>query len=123
LVVVLVCTVPNSLRQIHIWSTINLNFSNPQTGWNIERMNSYYPIEKFHKVYLIDLTPSLCRIARERFQRRGWSNVVVLCEDAATFDLPGLPDMTGKIGLITMSYSRKFEYQFPEPFRLSSQAN
>ncbi|GAB5588324.1 hypothetical protein Unana1_03224 [Umbelopsis nana] len=75
------------------------------TGWNIERMNSYYPIEKFHKVYLVDLTPSLCRIARERFQRRGWSNVVVLCEDAATFDLPGLPDMTGKVGLITMSYS------------------
>ncbi|KAH8550732.1 hypothetical protein BGW37DRAFT_498263, partial [Umbelopsis sp. PMI_123] len=75
------------------------------TGWNIERMNSYYPIEKFHKVYLVDLTPSLCRIARERFQRRGWTNVVVLCEDAAKFELPGTSNLNGKIGLITMSYS------------------
>ncbi|RUP47410.1 hypothetical protein BC936DRAFT_145760 [Jimgerdemannia flammicorona] len=75
------------------------------TGWNIERMNDYFPIEKFEKVYLVDLCGPLCKVARERFEKRGWDNVVVVCDDAAKFQLPGLSRPNGKIGLVTMSYS------------------
>lgn len=41
----------------------------------------------FSSVYLVDLSPSLCQIARGRFQRLGWKNVKVVCEDARTFSL------------------------------------
>ena len=66
------------------------------------------PIKDFDKVYLVDLCPSLCKVAEARFQRRGWRNVQVVCEDASTFKLPGLANPDGKVSLITMSYSRKF---------------
>ncbi len=36
------------------------------TGENIEKMNKFFPIANFHRVYLIDITPSLCEIARKR---------------------------------------------------------
>ncbi|RUS13927.1 hypothetical protein BC937DRAFT_94590 [Endogone sp. FLAS-F59071] len=75
------------------------------TGWNIERMNDYFPIEKFETVYLVDLCAPLCKVARERFEKRGWKNVVVVCDDASSFQLPGLSNPEGKIGLVTMSYS------------------
>ncbi|OAQ31425.1 hypothetical protein K457DRAFT_92422 [Linnemannia elongata AG-77] len=75
------------------------------TGWNIEQMNSYFPINKFERVYLVDLCPSLCRVARERFQALGWSNVVVLCEDALNGSFPGIDNPDGKFDVITMSYS------------------
>ncbi|KAF8936299.1 hypothetical protein BGZ58_004364 [Dissophora ornata] len=74
-------------------------------SWNIEQMNNYFPINKFERVYLVDLCPSLCRIARERFQKFGWTNVVVLCEDALGSNFPGMSDPKGKVDLITMSYS------------------
>ena len=58
------------------------------TGYNIERMNSYVFVpEFFSNVYLVDLSPSLCDVARERFAKLGWKNVHVLCEDARTFRL------------------------------------
>ncbi|KAG0303821.1 hypothetical protein BGZ97_001735 [Linnemannia gamsii] len=75
------------------------------TGWNIEQMNSYFPISKFERVYLVDLCPSLCRVARERFQALGWSNVVVLCEDALNGSFPGIDNPDGKFDVITLSYS------------------
>ncbi|KAK3847834.1 MAG: hypothetical protein J3R72DRAFT_361907 [Linnemannia gamsii] len=75
------------------------------TGWNIEQMNKYFPISKFERVYLVDLCPSLCRVARERFQALGWSNVVVLCEDALNGSFPGIDNPDGKFDVITMSYS------------------
>ncbi|KAG0198517.1 hypothetical protein BGX28_008037 [Mortierella sp. GBA30] len=75
------------------------------TGWNIEQMNAHFPVSKFERIYLVDLCPSLCRIARERFQKCGWTNVVVLCVDAMTSDFPGLDDPRGKVDVITMSYS------------------
>lgn len=55
------------------------------TGWNIERMNEFFPISDFDQVYLVDLTPSLCKVAKERFAKRGWNNVHVVCADASTF--------------------------------------
>lgn len=71
------------------------------TGWNIEKMNEYRPISSFKAVYLIDLSPSLCAVAKERFRRCGWKNVKVLCIDANDFTLPE----NTKVDLITMSYS------------------
>ncbi|KAI8924832.1 hypothetical protein BC831DRAFT_463375 [Entophlyctis helioformis] len=76
------------------------------TGENIERMNAFFPIRNFDKVYLVDITPSLCEVARKRFKRLGWTNVTVLCLDASKFEIPkedGPEDL--EIALITMSYS------------------
>lgn len=58
------------------------------TGWNIEQMEQYLPVaDFFHAVYLVDLSPSLCNVARLRFARLGWKNVKVICQDARTFRL------------------------------------
>ena len=70
-------------------------------------MHASFPIENFEKVILVDLTPSLCQVARERFKQRGWDNVIVLCQDAASFEAPFPVD--GNTQLVTMSYSRKFQ--------------
>lgn len=40
----------------------------------------------FSSVYLVDLSPSLCEVARKRFARLGW-NVNVVCQDARSFRL------------------------------------
>ncbi|KAJ5974158.1 hypothetical protein N7481_011368 [Penicillium waksmanii] len=59
------------------------------TGYNIEAMSAFVPVERFFDhVYLVDLSPSLCEVARQRFQRLGWKNVTVLCQDARSFRLP-----------------------------------
>lgn len=78
------------------------------TGWNIETMNESFPIEQFEQVILVDLTPSLCQVARERFESKGWKNVTVLCQDASSFQLPGLEgSLEGRVGLVTVSYACK----------------
>jgi betaine lipid synthase len=64
----------------------------------------------FSHVYLVDLSPSLCEIARQRFERLGWKNVNVVCQDARTFRLPQdnvEPGKTSVAGadVVTMSYS------------------
>lgn len=41
----------------------------------------------FSSVYLVDFSPSLCDVARKRFERLGWKNVTVVCEDARKFQL------------------------------------
>ena len=83
--------------------------------------------EFFSQVYLVDFSPSLCAVAKKRFERLGWSNVRVVCEDARKFrledyeeDLQGDRTPTrspafgyfaqgraehGHADLITMSYS------------------
>ena len=75
------------------------------TGENIERMNQYFPISNFEHVYMVDITPSLCEIARKRFEKLGWSNVKVLCMDASKFEIPMEDGDDLDIALITMSYS------------------
>ncbi|ELQ36482.1 hypothetical protein OOU_Y34scaffold00657g8 [Pyricularia oryzae Y34] len=56
------------------------------TGWNIEAMNRFVDVpEFFSSVYLVDFSPSLCEVARQRFQRLGWKNVRVVCQDARKF--------------------------------------
>lgn len=77
----------------------------------------------FEAVYLVDFSPSLCEVARKRFERLGWSNVKVICQDARKFRLEdhepgrrpsGSPDPSyyyqekprhSGADLITMSYS------------------
>ncbi|RHY26207.1 hypothetical protein DYB32_007808 [Aphanomyces invadans] len=75
------------------------------TGENIERMNQFFPIANFDKVYLVDITPSLCEVARLRFERLGWDNVTVLCMDATKFTVPEEDGQDIEIALITLSYS------------------
>lgn len=43
--------------------------------------------EFFHAVYIVDLSPSLLEVARQRFERLGWKNVHVICQDARSFRL------------------------------------
>ncbi|KAK4686538.1 betaine lipid synthase, partial [Tremellales sp. Uapishka_1] len=79
------------------------------TGWNIEKMDEYLPISSFDAIYLVDLCEPLLDIARQRFERKGWKNIRVLCQDASRFVLPewesGEIDPRGSITAITLSYS------------------
>jgi betaine lipid synthase len=66
----------------------------------------------FRAVYLVDLSPSLLRIARTRFEKLGWSNVKLVCTDCRDFNLeqhesPDDETSNSSKGadLITMSYS------------------
>jgi len=71
------------------------------TGWNIEAMQEFVDISTFFEsIYLVDLSPSLCEVARKRFARLGWSHVQIICQDARVFRLAG-----HQADLITMSYS------------------
>ncbi|KAL9000401.1 MAG: hypothetical protein Q9169_000918 [Polycauliona sp. 2 TL-2023] len=96
------------------------------TGSNIEAMHAFLDVpEFFAAVFLVDLSPSLCQVAKSRFQRLGW-DVKIVCEDARTFrledhleELDGAKpaarelseyasagvDLVYKADLITMSYS------------------
>ncbi|CAI7648550.1 unnamed protein product [Penicillium glandicola] len=49
-------------------------------------MSAFLDVPRFFSsVYLVDFSPSLCEIAQRRFQRLGWDNVKVVCEDARKF--------------------------------------
>lgn len=92
------------------------------TGYNIEAMQAYLDVpDFFSSVYLVDLSPSLCEVARKRFARLGWK-VKVVCQDARNFRLEDHledhkateallecsfvdVDKRKKADLITMSYS------------------
>ena len=70
-------------------------------------MNSYVSVPDFFSdVYLVDLSPSLCDVARERFARLGWKNVHVICEDARTFSLDPPSSSTDKA--ITFGGTEKY---------------
>lgn len=86
------------------------------TGYNIEQMAQFLDVPNFFgTVYLVDLSPSLCSVARDRFTRLGWKNVQVLCQDARNFRLNDLHEKAVEAGeknvqdqradVITMSYS------------------
>lgn len=88
-------------------------------SYNVEATGKFLPVESFFShVYVVDLSPSLCEVARQRFARLGWKNVSVVCEDARKFRLPSsekgmvkLPHdplargPEGAADLVTMSYS------------------
>lgn len=100
------------------------------TGYNIETMSQFVDVPTFFSsVYLVDFSPSLCDVARKRFEKLGWRNVTVVCEDARKFRLedyesdfagrqtplansPSVygyfapkPSQNGGADLVTMSYS------------------
>lgn len=51
-------------------------------------MSEYVSVPEFFRaVYMVDLSPSLCEVAKARFQRLGWKNVKVICQDARSFRL------------------------------------
>lgn len=76
-------------------------------------MDKFVSVQSFFRcVYLVDLSPSLCDIARARFARLGWSNVKVICQDARAFRLAdhepfSQDDCVNDLGaeLVTMSYA------------------
>jgi betaine lipid synthase len=71
------------------------------TGYNIEAMGAYVNVDEFFAhVYLVDLSPSLCDVARKRIERLRWTNVTVICQDARAFRL-----QDRDADLVTMSYS------------------
>jgi betaine lipid synthase len=76
-------------------------------------MSAFLPVEtSFSHIYVVDLSPSLCGVARKRFERLRWKNVTVVCQDARKFRLPadaltgdGTEPQHGQADLVTMSYS------------------
>jgi len=57
-------------------------------------MSAYVDVpEFFSSVYLVDFSPSLCQVARKRFERLGWMNVKVICQDARLFRLEDYEDL------------------------------
>ena len=63
----------------------------------------------FSSVYLVDFSPSLCEVARKRFERLGWKNVKVVCQDARKFRLE---DHDGKQsnGISDVGFTRSSSY-------------
>jgi S-adenosylmethionine-diacylgycerolhomoserine-N-methlytransferase len=55
------------------------------TGSNLEYIAQHIP--EFKQVILVDLSPSLLAIAKERIRRHGWTNVTVLQEDVSKWSL------------------------------------
>ena len=78
-------------------------------------MNQIFPLRQyFRKIYIVDLSPSLCNVARERVRRLHLSDLVqVLCADAVSFELPDFLDAEGNIDLITMSYCLSMMPSYP----------
>ncbi|KAG1745018.1 uncharacterized protein EDB91DRAFT_1271475 [Suillus paluster] len=77
------------------------------TGHNIELMDRHFSVSSFDAIYLIDLCEPLLQVARERFAKRGWTNITVLCQDATEFALPEWTrsDPKGSVSFVTLSYS------------------
>jgi betaine lipid synthase len=86
------------------------------TGFNIEAMSKFVNVpDFFSSVYLVDFSPSLCEVARKRFEKLGWTNVTVVCEDARKFRLEdyesGVPAAKNPLRSPALSY---FTQQRPD---------
>ncbi len=68
------------------------------TGANLENFGD--TIRDLNKVYLVDLAPSLLKVARDRFSKRGWDNVEAVEADATTWT-----PTEGAVDVVTFSYS------------------
>jgi len=68
------------------------------TGENVLLMAKYMDIAKFSKIYVVDLCPSLCKVAREKLQE--FPNVEIVHGDATEF----APEEE-TVSLVTFSYS------------------
>lgn len=74
-----------------------------------QKRDDYLPVSSFDAIYLVDLCEPLLAVARQRFARKGWKNVYVICDDASRFTIPewtsGQMDPRGSLSVITLSYS------------------
>jgi S-adenosylmethionine-diacylgycerolhomoserine-N-methlytransferase len=72
------------------------------TGHNVEAAGEAFR-NRFDRIVVLDLTPSLLQVAQKRIDEQGWApQVQTLHADATNFELPGdLPP----VGLVTFSYS------------------
>ncbi len=69
------------------------------TGWNVERIDPAVR-RRCRAIKVVDLTPSLLRVARDRIARNRWENVEAVHADATTYR----PD-EGLADVVTFSYS------------------
>ncbi|HQR06182.1 MAG TPA: class I SAM-dependent methyltransferase [Gemmatales bacterium] len=69
------------------------------TGSNLENLGE--SIKQLGSAYVVDLTPSLLKVADERIAARGWTNVKTLHADATTLTLPE----GQQADVVTFSYS------------------
>lgn len=81
------------------------------TGENAEHLGSR--LAQLHRVYLVDLSPSLLNVARARVERHGWTNVLTVQADATAFTPPEPVDV------VTLSYSLTM---IPDWFRVVDHA-
>lgn len=72
------------------------------TGYNVELMeNIMGSLNSFKKIIVVDLCHPLCEVAKQRVQKKGWTNVEVVEGDVCKFSLPeGV-----KATFVTFSYS------------------
>jgi S-adenosylmethionine-diacylgycerolhomoserine-N-methlytransferase len=69
------------------------------TGWNVERIAPDVR-RRCRAIKVVDLTPSLLRVARDRIEKNRWDNVEAVQADATTY----CPD-EGPADVVTFSYS------------------
>jgi S-adenosylmethionine-diacylgycerolhomoserine-N-methlytransferase len=68
------------------------------TGSNLEYFGD--TLRRFGEITIVDLAPSLLRVAEERVARHGWGNVRTVVADATAYVPEG-----GPVDLVTFSYS------------------
>lgn len=68
------------------------------TGENL--MHAGPHVQALQKLHLVDLTPSLLRVAQQRIEAEQLTNVQTHCTDATAFDLPD-----NSVDVVTFSYS------------------
>ena len=68
------------------------------TGANLEYFGS--SLSRLKKIYVVDVSPSLLSVARQRIEEHGWDNVEAIEADAMTFKPP-----EGSCDVVTFSYS------------------
>jgi len=68
------------------------------TGANLEFLGE--GVEQLSKIYVVDLSPSLLKVAEQRIADRGWTNVEAVEADATRFQ-----PAEGAADVVTLSYS------------------
>lgn len=68
------------------------------TGRNLEYFGP--SLDRLKKVYVVDISPSLLKVADQRIARRGWTNVETVEADAISFTPP-----EGMCDVVTFSYA------------------
>lgn len=79
------------------------------TARNVLEMRKYRDLSTFERIYLVDISPSMCRVARAALDHHRITNAEVICADAAQFT-PPVP-----ASLVTFSYSLSM---MPEYYRV-----